>query len=346
MQIRRLACVVLMFLSIGLRAQNQPSPEIVPAVPAKWTDYSGPVGMPGTGYESGNRAHILELEDEERRLGTDNPALVPAVMHLGDWYFDTRQDDLAIPVYRRAVTLMEKASGSDALGLVGPLGAIADSYEREERFSAEGLAARERVVHLYEAAPGSDVTAHADALLALGDWHLMAGHSADAVYIYVKTWQWLNADRDSAALAKEKLSQPQCLRYRPPVPVVGKTDMEVPLGSRLPPTPRSLSSAQLSTGFVLIEFTVTEDGSITDARIEATTLPSQLAREVRVAMSQALFRPAFVNGRAVSIEAHWRQSYVPREHADDGSASAHRGPSRPIPLPSYRAERSPFPSVP
>src|SRR5262245_21704960 len=105
--------------------QDPPQPVIAP----RWDPYEHASPRARSKYEAENRARIRELQAEEKRVGKDSAAIIPAVMSLGAWYSETEQYSLARPAYARVVAIIEATSGPDDLTLIEPLNGIAHAYE-------------------------------------------------------------------------------------------------------------------------------------------------------------------------------------------------------------------------
>ena len=262
-----------------------------------------------------NRARVLELRAEERRLGGDSPELLPALYRLAEWYESVHESDLARPVYRRIVRIIEVSFGEYDLRLVQPLTHIALTWQRQDSFRAEGREALERAGRILESSPATSAAHRADAYVNLGDWHLLSGDPAQASDCYKYAWSALMAaDEGSTLLAASTFGQPKRLRYSPPDPF-GYLH-----------TKNRLNREDFA---VEVEFTVEANGTIADLTVVQGSGDASVDRAIQSAVREARYRPALDNGKPVGQRVRIKQVYYhgARTPSQDSARGAELAPS-------------------
>jgi TonB family protein len=250
-----------------------------------------------------NREQIFALRVNERRYGADSPDLVPGLYHLADWFRRTRQLGAARSLYRRAVSILESEYGPSDLRLVPALTGIADTYRMERTFRGEGRESLERALNVYETTEFPDAVDHGMALIQLGDWYLLTNHREEAVANYAKAWQVLSEDGQGTEVAQKQLGKPVKLRYDDPPPEIDE-----------------LMPTRNEPVFVEVLFTVTADGTVEDAAVVDSNASNSVKRQVRLAVQQARYRPAFEDGRPVATQVRIRQKYYSQAPTTTASA--------------------------
>jgi tetratricopeptide (TPR) repeat protein len=241
--------------------------------------------------EKSEREQQFLLRLYERNYG-ETPELVPGLYEHAGYYMDIGDYQSALPVYRRALEILEQAYGEDDLRLVEPLRGIANAHIKRASRRGEGERALERAVALYEQTEDTDVYDHALSLRELGDWHMRTSNSKAAIEAYSKAWALLARSDGNDQRARQLLGEPEYLDYIPPSNVYFSYQTR----SFLSPD-RYLETA----------FTVLPDGRVTDAVVVDSTAERRTEFDSLRALRAARFRPAFGDGEPISVAMTWRQ---------------------------------------
>ena len=267
------------------------------------------------------------LKVDERAYGRDDPRLAPTLVRVGSWYGEIGYFQVARAYYRQAISIVEAALGRNDLALVEPLQTLAASYTRELLFStlrrktdrqrtpanadgtsseftmlnpryldSDGEAALQRALALLEMQPTPPTDRLIDVLLQNGDWHQIKQQPENALPFY----------RRAAALFDQHIS-----RIEVPGTHSGKTEVASipgPLGFPVRiyyPMPiqatrhLTLPADQVDETFVQVEFTVTRDGTVEDAKVTDRSGSERQASEALAAIEASRFRPRFADGEPV-----------------------------------------------
>jgi hypothetical protein len=82
-------------------------------------------------YQQALQAYSYGLRVAERRFGAESQQIVERLEEVGRWYTRIGAYDPGRQALRAAVRIVEKKQGPNAIELVGPLTAIAESFRRE-----------------------------------------------------------------------------------------------------------------------------------------------------------------------------------------------------------------------
>jgi hypothetical protein len=273
------------------------------------------------------------LRVAEQTYGAGSPQLAPTLCLVGDWYSDVAEFDQARAQYRTAIDLVTKKLGRSHLAAVEPLQGLARTYTQELYYStlgirtsrervptdadgasnenqamnpryldSEGEKALERALKIIESQPTPPREAYIETLIQLGDWRQIRQQKDRALPLY---------RRAAALLAEGGAAQSD----ESPADKAEKADQdEKPAPLSFPvrvyyPTPwlatrnLTLSSDQVDETYVQVEFTVTREGEVTDARVVEQNGTARQVAESLDAIRGARFRPRFTNGEAVDTPA-------------------------------------------
>lgn len=270
----------------------------------------------GRGPEAERHVYYM-LRLGERAYGPNDPRMVPILCFVGDWYATTGNFPPARASYRTAVAIVDKSLGKQHLAAVQPLQALARSYTQEVAYSMRGLRvprermaptdadgtsndskplnpryisvdgekALDRALKIVQANAQAPRTMLSDTLIQLGDWYQIKHQPEKALPFYRQA-----AALDTASPAGESdnaarpLSFPVLVYY--PLPSLATRNL------LLPPD-------QVEERFVQVEFTVTNDGGVANAKVTDENGTSRQVAEALQAIRAARFRPKFVNGEPV-----------------------------------------------
>lgn len=301
--------------------------------------------------------HMLYLlRVGEHAYGADDPRMAPLHCMVGEWYARLGQMDVARQNFRTALGIVERKLGPNHIASVEPLRALAQSYPREVLLSHYGIVSRtERLPGNVDSSSGDgeplnprflnpdgeraltralkileanrvletnralDATGGAskegsaelliETLLQTGDWFLMKQQPSKALAYYQRAASMVpreNAGADTAtataAPAGPVLGFPLQIYY--PTPSLATRNLQRPPN-------------EIDERFVQVEFTVRQDGSITDARITDKNATDRQISQTLEAIRAARYRPRFVDGKPVDTPmVSYRQVFKQRKEAD------------------------------
>ena len=273
------------------------------------------------------------LRVAERTYGGDSPQMAPTLCLVADWYSDVGEFDQARALYRTAIELVNKKLGRSHIAAVEPLRGLARTFTQELYYSTLGIRtsrervptdadgasnerqamnpryldtdgekALERALKIIESQPTPPREMYIETLIQLGDWRQIRQQKDRALPIYQRAAALIAegdaaqgdgaaTDEDGKARKDEKpapLSFPVRVYY--PTPALATRNL-------------TLSSDAVDETFVQMEFTVTREGDVTNARVVEQNGTARQVAESLEAIRGARFRPRFTNGEAVDTPA-------------------------------------------
>ena len=292
------------------------------------------------------RHMIYLLRVGERTYGQDDPRLAPVLRQVADWYSDIGAFLPARELFRRAVDIVDRKLGRSHLAAVEPLRGLARTYTQEMFYSSlglrtnrervpteadgtgneqkpinprylnpEGEKALERALKIVESQPTPPPDVLLATLIQLGDWRQIKHQPDGALPLYRRAAglvaQVASTQKDGSLVQKDDqpalLSFPVRLYY--PVPWLATKNLTTP-GDLVEET------------FVEVEFTVTSDGEVTNARITDQNGTVRQSAETLEAIRAARFRPRFENGEPVETSRVTnREVFKTRKSTDENQKS-------------------------
>lgn len=258
----------------------------------------------------------------ERSYGSHDPRVVSTLCDIADWYSRVGDGPTARLLYRQAIEIVQDKRGKSAVEMVEPLQGLARSYTREliipraddaqqrersalnfggptglpeeqsdPRFNGprylnpEGEHALERTVRILESQPQPMPLALGRALINYGDWFQIKQDEDKALSLYKRAIV-LKVSPDQPALeSSEFFDVPVRLYY--PVPTSAARYANRP-------------TEDVEDHSVLVEFTVNAKGEVEKPVVVDTDASKRQTSDTLAAVSQARFRPRFVNGEPVA----------------------------------------------
>jgi TonB family protein len=276
----------------------------------------------------------------DHAYGQSDMRLVPILCIVGNWYAKWGQMVPARDNYRAALGIVVKKEGTHSLGLVEPLRDAAESYVNEVRLSSYGVRSQsdfgltgnmvehrlpanadgtsndgqamnprylgvdgERAlllaIQVLDAHENRPTQTLIDTLVQTGDWFLFKQQFDKALPFYKRAWGLIGTLRkDDRSPAEDPLGFPLQVYY--PTPALATHNLNRP-------------ASEVEDRYVQIEFTVKADGTVKDARVSDSTGTSRQASETLEAISDARYRPKFINGEPVETTALYvRQMFKQR----------------------------------
>ncbi len=270
-------------------------------------------------YDDAQREQQYALRLAETTYGKSDPRVVPALQRTARWFESQGRFYSARQMYSRCLDIVRKDGGNYDLRTVAPLRGIARTYRLEYFIgpeTAEGSAdesalgrpcrtapvlrcpssatgvsmtsvlnpdgedALEFALKVFDFHPGEATAERAATLLELGDWRLTAGITRTAMEAYGEAWKVLSAPGSPGTAV---LDTPLPIVYRPP-------------SNAHPPKSEPEKYTQRHAE---VEFTVTADGRVRDAKLGANDAGDAAGKAVVSAIKRARFRPRFVDGNPV-----------------------------------------------
>lgn len=278
-------------------------------------------------------AYLLQLGD--RVYGKRDPRQVPILSFAASWYADFGDFITARDIYRHAVEIVQQKLGPNDPTLVEPLRALAATYTQELYYStlgvrtqtierqptsadgssnqqkdinprylaSEGEKALDRSVKILEAQPPSARDTLVATLIQSGDWFQIKHMPEKAMPFYRR------AAAVNATLAADE-ADPQAFSF--PVRVYYPTPSQATRNNTLPPE-------QVDERFVEVQFSVTGDGEVSDAKVTESSGTQRQVSDALTAIRAARFRPKFVNGEpAETTGLTNREVFRTRKEGVDG----------------------------
>jgi TonB family protein len=268
-------------------------------------------------------AYLMQLG--ERVYGRNDPRQVPILCFAAAWHADIGDFVGARAIYRRAIQLVDQKLGPNDPAAVEPLRALADTFTHELYYStlglrtqgsermpadadgsgdsrqmnprylnSEGEKALDRAVKILELQPPSAHDTLVTTLIQTGDWYQIK-HAPDKALPYYRRAVALNATLASAAAASDAggTAAPE------PAPLSFPVRVYYPSPSRSAGRTTTLPGDQVDEHFVEVQFTVTNEGEVSDAKITGSSGTARETADTLTAIRAARFRPKFVNGEPV-----------------------------------------------
>lgn len=261
-------------------------------------------------FAAANRRHEYAYSVLLRSYGGDNPALLPGMFALADWYMAGYNIFSARALYEHAAAVAEGNLAADHPALVRALRSVAATY-RSERFPpfytrrndtssatlgsyagfryrttdrasvnsfAKGERALIKVINIVQGQVGPDGGEElARAMLELGDWFLMFDKQVRALSLYRRVWELLE---QRPSLLAQTFAAPSELYLPLPKPPTGQ---------------RSTPSAEepAHNGVVELSVDINERGVVSRIDTVRSEPPDLMDFKVRRSVKQARYRPVF-----------------------------------------------------
>ena len=258
-----------------------------------------------------NHRHEYAYQTLLRNYGADDPALLPGLFTIADWYMTIYNIFSARSLYEQAAAIAADQLPSDDPARVRALRWLAATY-RAERFppyralerrrragsaSGSAISATSRayggarrppvnrfsrgeralieVVNLVQAREDATPSEVAEAMLELGDWFLLFERRPRAFTLYRKVWELLAENRNALAST-----------FSAPAPLY------LPL-PKSPPRPAHARPDDARAGVVELAIDVDVDGLVAKVETVRAEPGDLMDAKVRRAVRHARYRPAF-----------------------------------------------------
>jgi TonB family protein len=297
--------------------------------------------------------HIMYLlQLSERVYGRRDPRQVPILCFVGGWRADAGDFVGARAIYRHALSLVDQKLGPKDPAAVEPLRALAASYTQEVYYSTlgirtqgprtptdadgasndskvlnprylgnEGADVLDRAMKILEAQPASAHDTLVATLIQAGDWYQIKQQPERALPYYRRA-AVLNATLSGATAAAPRETAPtfatMATATSEPAPLTFPVRVYYPSPTRVTRT-MLLPSEQVNERFVEVQFTVTNSGEVSDAKVTGASGTPREVSETLQAIRAARFRPKFVDGEPVATTGMTnREVFRTRKESVDG----------------------------
>ncbi len=281
----------------------------------------------------------------EQSYGAEDPRIAEPMSELGRWYSRVGAYYSSRRAYLRAIDIIERSAGTRDLALVKPLRGLAynsmiaymlgdpnppkpaDVAEftvghvfetgREDprpgnrrRLSSDSEQGLLRAIDIQAGNPDADPLVFAATLIETGDWFTLKNSTDEALGYYKRAWpllgDWTKTEPESRDLL---LTYPVQIYFVPPLSALWD-----------PGRPEE----QLAEKYVLVEFTVTPQGVVTDVKVVDTDASGRQAKDTVRAIQGALYRPRFADGEpVVTTGVRHRQVFKERKDTTEAVESEH-----------------------
>jgi tetratricopeptide (TPR) repeat protein len=259
---------------------------------------------------------IYRLRVAEKTYGEGDPRVLPAFCDAGDWFLDIAKFEEARSAFQVALNIVDQRLGEHDLAAVAPLRGMASTYMREQsyrafamalqgppyhiEFDARGAAVRpagprrlngygerllQRALRLLDDDPQAPRQALVDTLIQLGDWFQIKHSPTEALPYYQRAWRLIAAQQP-----EENAVFGFPVRVYYPAPLIVFQNLMLP-------------ADEVEVHRVHMQFTVTADGAVADARMVEHNTSRKYADDILDALRAARFRPKLVDGQPVPTPA-------------------------------------------
>ena len=275
-------------------------------------------------------AMIYRVRVAEKTYGEGNPKVIPWLCDLSNWFADIGKTPEARMSFYTALNIVGTTESLNVPIIVEPLRGIARAwmlrpsypdewrmpprsafcpaaimnsggspeckpavrdnigrlYVEPRKLNQEGEDALNHALRILEMDPDSPAQARIETLIQMGDWYQIKNSPREALPYYERAWQLIRMTPKLPESAATALSVPVRVYYPTPQIVAN--------------VPKQVAAVDTQSHYVQLEFTVTAEGSVRDARIVDLDARDRYARDIVEAVAHSRFRPKFVDGQAVA----------------------------------------------
>lgn len=259
-----------------------------------------------------------QVDVHERKLGAGDPQVANALYKLAEWYARINDTEQAMLSYRKADRLLRKSGGDQSATRVEALQGIASVYERQGLPSSTASTLK-KALGIIDAQPEVDYVERAKILVTLGDVYARQGKFESSELNYSVAWDNLSQD--------ESYEEQRDYYFREPVRVLGGRFSTIEYSSR------GKSESSLKDGYVVISYSITENGRVRDLEVIESEPAGLMDRSILATYKRSIYRPRRADEGAVAstdrISRHdfrYAESQAEVQDAsDDDEGSKKRG---------------------
>lgn len=248
----------------------------------------------------GDQACSRSLKAWTKIYAKDSVELVTYIEDAADWYRVSSQFGRERKMHRRTIDILEQHYGPADARLASPLHKIAASYTIDRKRPKKAREALERAAGLDFPDSAEAALMQATVQVNLGDHDIVFGSLADGADAYRRAWRMLASHGEfGAGYATQYFSDARRLYFHQPSK----------------PANTGKGADYFTEGYVLMEFTVSADGTLTDLDIVASRPVEMKEALFFKALKKARYRPRLVDGEPVetsNVQLRSTYSYTNR----------------------------------
>jgi tetratricopeptide (TPR) repeat protein len=255
-------------------------------------------------FESANFEQQNQVYVHERKLGFDNPEIVPSLYKLARWYGRTGQLASERLAFQNAIRILTDAHGKESTEVIDALRGIASTHRRELMDMSAGLNNLKKALRIVDGREEPDPLLRGTLLVEMGDIYNTFDRIQQSTKTYTEAWQEFAKLPDGAENIERYFGDPVRIRV---VPIA----RQYPTGSGAI-DPASSPDA-FRDGFVALRYIVNDQGRVEDVTVIESDPPDLDGFDQKVAsrFSKGVYRPRFsAEGEpAVSPEQVYRHEF-------------------------------------
>ncbi len=232
-------------------------------------------------FEEANFYQETQVEIYQRKFGSEDPAVVPAMYKLAEWYSRIGDLEQSALTYRGADRILRESEGEASESRTDGLMGLARLYERQGNRPAAASTLR-KAVKVVEANPEPNHLRRAQVHVALGDLYSREARPNSARVEYEIAWADLSSD-DAHLEERDRV-------FKLPVRLAGGPFPDLASSGRGRPLP------ELREGFVVIRYSVDAEGRAQDVTVIESDPPDLIEEALLTTYRRSLYRPRFVDG--------------------------------------------------
>ena len=272
---------------------------------------------------------------QSRNIDPSSIEILPALERRAKWEHRLQRYDRERVTWRQVINIIEKEHGKDSLHLIPPLTNLGKSYlfvapaefdYQPEVSSASGESYLRRAARIAEENPDSDWQLLEKAMLALGDYYILAGRPNRAARTYAEAWTMLSEGEIPQRLRHRRDNLEKVTLLQKVFPPKYYNSVREDAGQ---PPPDSFTSGQMS-----FSYTVSPTGRIENL-VHVETQPRDIEdfrRTVGRNLRRQMYRPRVQDGKLVATpeviythEFFFRPSDLPEPDAETEPAADESG---------------------
>lgn len=251
-----------------------------------------------------DKEQLFRLKVSEEVFGSNSEEITPTLTSLGLYFANsayaipnTREventiyrDKLfkqAIELFERSLAIIENKYDANDLRLVEPLRGLSKTRFMQGSSFTEARQSMERASNIISNNPNTDISDHAQSLVALGDTYLVT-QDARSLEVYAQAWNLLGEAPENESLRTKIFGQPTLLY--PDVLIR-------PLLTRQPSNTRPEDDL-----YVNLEYDVRYDGKVKNINVIDGNVPNNQKKLLRDYVSNMRYRPRLVDGEPTTTE--------------------------------------------
>lgn len=255
--------------------------------------------------EEASEIQDLSYQLYERRFGSDDPRILPALERRARWLHRLGLFGQERTVYSQIIHIIEEAYGEDDLRLIRPLHGLARTYlyDVEKAVTNRGEWALRRAVEIAEEHPDGTPLLVADSMIATGDYHGLRGEAQKARRAYGNAWDLLSADETLIDDRDERFARPVKIREAS-APAYADEETN-------PVVNPVYRGREFDRGTVVVEYTVNTRGRAEDITVVESVPPGLMDSEAKRAVRRFIYRPRYEAGEPTATPGQtFRHSYA------------------------------------